>query len=763
MNTTIEDGRILTPAPFTEGLHAWSRGDGMAGTPGYEDAADASVIDDDPDFGDALELVKTESTQKLRYRDRIAITPGRYLRISARVKAIAGSLPSVRIAGWAGRGDDAGVGGLVETGPSRSLPPDGNVVEIAAIVGVGARRGVDMVWGVAPTYGYFGLDLIGPSGGVVRIEGLKIEDVTGTYLRGMIPVVDVLDFGATGDGSTDDSAAFEAADRAANGSEIFVPAGVYHLARDVRIDARIRFEGTVTQPRNRKFVLRKNFDLATYIDAFGDEVDAFKKAFQALLAAADHASLDMCGRRVETYAPVDMADAANRSTFEIRRTIRNGQFNVKPSTAWKTRAVSSQGRYDPSSNRTRLSDVDNVADIEVGSLVTGHGVGREVYVRSKHDETRLIELSQPLHGADPRQSYTFSRFRYVLDFSGFDKLSKLTLDNVELFMGGIASGILMAPEGETFQMRDCSFGKPMDRGISSHGRGCQDLQIDRCHFLSDEQQALATQRKSVGFNINANDAKIRDNRFQRLGTTMVLNGAGHLIVGNHWFQGDRGINTPRVAGVVFTQTNPKTILTGNYLDNSFVEMTNQHEAFPGMESQFSFGGLSMTGNIFTVNNSADDFAWIVIKPFGPDYFLHGLSVTGNVFRSLGGQVDRVEKVDMSIAPLDCSRYRMIEFTGNTFHNVRQETINPATLEFEQPTPERFWTLDPSSWLPFGGWTRTVAGVAASNTIRDDADQPLHDLPLTTTREGADSNRLKLRWCRPAKGKVQVTVRCDKPF
>ena len=39
-----------------------------------------------------------------------------------------------------------------------------------AIVGVGARAGVDMGWGTVPVFGHFGLDLVGANGGAIRIE-----------------------------------------------------------------------------------------------------------------------------------------------------------------------------------------------------------------------------------------------------------------------------------------------------------------------------------------------------------------------------------------------------------------------------------------------------------------------------------------------------------------------------------------------------------------------------------------------------------------
>jgi hypothetical protein len=62
-------------------------------------------------------------------------------------------------------------------------------------------------------------------------------------------------------------------------------------------------------PDDKRLILRKNFCLPSYIDAFGDEVQAFRKAFQALLNFSDHESLDLGGRRIEVTAPIDMQAA----------------------------------------------------------------------------------------------------------------------------------------------------------------------------------------------------------------------------------------------------------------------------------------------------------------------------------------------------------------------------------------------------------------------------------------------------------------------
>jgi len=763
MNKAITDGLVLMPPPFANGLAAWSREDGTPGTASYDGAADASFVQADQDFGGCLELLKTEGTQRLRWSGETPILPGCYLRVSARIKAISGNLPTARIAAFAGGAGGAEVTGLTTTGPEVTLTSYGEIVEISAIVGTGVRTGNDLQWTPAALYGHFGLDLTGPNGGVVRIDDLRIEDVTAVFHRKMMDWVDVKDYGAIGDGTADDSAAFEAADAAANGRDVLVSEGVYRLGSNVTFESAVRFEGTVVMQEDRRLILQKNFDLPTYIDAFGDEVLAFKKAFQALLNFSDHESLDLGGRRIELDAPIDMQAALNTDTiFEIRRVIRNGQFNVVPGPAWDTEEFTSSASYNPS-NPLRLTDVANVANIPVGSLVTGAGVGREVYVKARNVGAGTIDLSLPLYGPASSQTYTFRRFKYVLDFSGFAKLSKFTLTDIEFDCNGVASGILLAPEGNTFHLKDCFVTKPRFRGVTSIGAGCQDLQIDRCHFTSDEQQTAATDRVSLGFNVNANDAKIRDNRFQRLGTTMVLHGNGHLIVGNHWFQGDNVTDGPRVAGCVFTETNVKSVITGNYIDNSFIEWTNEHDATPDFGTEFSFGGLTVTGNIFTVNDAAPWFSWIVVKPYGAGHFLQGLSVTGNTFKSLSGQIGRVEQVDDSFASLDFGRTRNVEFSGNSFNSVSQNTINPVTLEFNQPSVASSWVLDVSGYLPFGGWSREVTAVVTEGPIVNGSSQTVFALPYATTLEGANNNLIRLSWPEPVSGRVHVTARVDRPI
>ncbi|MGB3250420.1 MAG: glycosyl hydrolase family 28-related protein, partial [Tabrizicola sp.] len=321
MNKAITDGLVLMPPPFSAGLNLWSREDGVPGSGSYQGQPNAALVTNDQDFAGCLELQKTEATQKLRSFAQTPIQPGLYLRVTARVKAVSGNLPSVRIAAWAGDVSGVNVAGLVQTGPTVALTSYGQVVTVSAIISPASRTGVDLPWSLQSIYAHVGLDLTGANGGVVRIDDIVVEDVTEVFIRKLMDWVDVRDYGALGNGATNDAAAFLAADAAAQGREILVPSGVFRLTSDVTINSRIRFEGTLSMPANRKLTLTRNFDLDTYGQAFGSELEGFKRALQALFFFTDYVTLDLSGRRVDIPEPIDVAALAGITSFSSRRVV----------------------------------------------------------------------------------------------------------------------------------------------------------------------------------------------------------------------------------------------------------------------------------------------------------------------------------------------------------------------------------------------------------------------------------------------------------
>jgi hypothetical protein len=760
MNKAITDGVVLMPPPFEAGLDMWSSQNGTPGSDTYATAANAGFVPADQDFGGCLEMQKTQTVQRLRYMGETPLLPGCYLRITARVKAVSGALPTVRIAGWAGGAGGVNVATVIQTGPPVSLQSYGRVTEVSAIVGAGARNGVNMVWGGQTLYGHFGLDLTGPNGGILRIDDLVIEDITSVFHRDMMNWVDVRDYGAAGDGVTDDWAAFVAADQAAAGRRILVSKGSFYLGQSLTINNRIQFEGTLTMPVDAILSLTRDFDLPAYIDAFGNEVLAFRKAFQALLNNVDHEALDLGGRRIQIRGPIDMAAAVpNRTQFAQRRVIRNGQFFCEENAAWTPEVFTSQASYalnDP----LRLTGVANVANIPVGSLVEGNGVGREVYVRARDVGAGEITLSAPLYDAAGTQNYTFRRFKYVLDFSGFAQLSRLIISDVEFLCGGRASGIMLSPTGLTFQVKECFFTTPRDRGITSIGLGCQGMLIDRCQLRSNETGLLAQDRTSIGLNANGSDVKLRDNRITQFRHFAVLGGTASIITGNHWYQGDNAPGGVRTGGLILTSSHNRATITGNYIDNCFIEWTNEHNHQPNFGSEFSFSALSVTGNIFQAIDVAPWFRFFVVKPHGTGHFISGLTITGNVFRAIRGDIDRIEAVDTSFANLDFSRMRNILVAGNTFNAVVQGIQNPVTIQHVQNTAAETWVVNGAGPLPFGGRARQVEAIVARGPIRNASNVLRYDMPHALSEQGPDRNLVHLGWSQAVRGTVGVTMRID---
>ncbi|WP_121630531.1 right-handed parallel beta-helix repeat-containing protein [Tropicibacter alexandrii] len=763
MNKAITDGLVFMPPQFAvDTLGQWSRGDGTPGSDTYASLPSAAFVPADQDFGGCLEIQKTTSTQKLRYMGQTPLPTGCYLRITARVKCTGGALPTVRIAAWAGNAGGNAVTGIDLTGPQVTLQNYGEIVEVTAIVGAGDRGGVDMVWGNEPIYGHFGLDLTGPNGGVVRIDDIEIEDVTGVFLRDMLGWVDVRDYGAKGDGSTDDTAAFVAADNAANGRRVLVSAGTYRLAQSVTMNSRVVFEGTLTMPTDAILSLTKDFSLPVYIDAFGgDEELAFKKAVQSLMNGADHESLDMAGRRVSITEPLDLQAAVpNRLFYAQRRVIRNGQLRAEGTTAWDKDVVTSAATYS-ASNDGKLTQVNNAANIQVGSLVEGAGVGREVYVRSVNVSAQEVTLSQPLSDAVGRQTYTFTRFKYMLDLSNFERLNVFELEGIEFQCNAVASGILLPPLGAINVIRNCVFNRPGDRGITSIGDGCQGMLIDHCQFLSNEGGLLSQNRTSIGLNTNANDVKIRNCRASQFRHFAVISGAHNILSGNHFFQGDDASNGTRSAGIVITTRACNTQITGNYIDNAFIEWTNEREPEPDYTGGFGFAGLSVTNNVMLASNVAPWFSHIVIKPYGSGHFVNGMNVSGNTFRCVQATMYRAERVDTTYAPLDLTRMRGVNFQGNTYHNIVSGGENPLRIQHSQNSHDATWEVDTLYRLPFEGYALDVESVVTRSRPRNPSNVSKFDMPYTLTEQGGQKDKVHLVWNEPMVGDVTVVVRMDK--
>lgn len=761
MNKAVTEGLVLMPPPFSAGLSVWSRTDGRPGSPTYNGFANAAFVPSDPDFGGCLEILKTEAIQRVRWMGQSPILPGCFLQVTVRIKVLSGSLPSVRIAGYAASAGGALVGSVPGFAQTVNLTEYGTVVEVRGIIGSANRGGVDLPWpGVA--FGHLGLDLTGPNNGLIRIDDIQIEDVTSYWLRDLIPAVDVRDYGAIGNGVADDRGAFVAAAAAASGRSLLVSAGTYFIGSTLSIGVPVQVQGIVTMPANQRLQLTRSYDLPTYAAIFGDDEEGLRRGLQALFHFTDHVTFDLRGRRVRVFRPIDLSALSGLTAFAQRRQLANGQIEVEPDAAWNTQTLTAQASYATGAPFT-LSNVANIANIPVGARVSGVGVGREVYVRAKNVGAGTLILSQQLHGGSGTRTYTFSKFQHVLDFSGFATLDRFEVANVEFLLKGLASGVSLPTDGAIFGLRSCTFNRPRDKAVTSIGSGCQGLLIDNCQFLSNEMAAAAQTRTTIAVNSAGNDVKLRNCRVVRFRHFAVMGGSGNIIMGNHFFQGDTQQPGLRTAGIVLTKVNLLTTISGNYVDNASIELTNEHTANPNWNNQFSFGGLTMTGNFFLCSGVTTGFRFFVVKPYGTGHFLNGLQVNGNVFRTLSGGIVRVEGVDTAFADLDSSRHRNVVWENNAYNGITVTAESPLVVRHNQTTAAVNWTINTGGKLPFGGRARTVPSFVMEGAANGPGNEVRTSLPYVNINQGANGDQVRLTWPSTTRGRVVMTIRVDNPI
>jgi hypothetical protein len=421
--------------------------------------------------------------------------------------------------------------------------------------------------------------------------------------------------------------------------------------------------------------------------------------------------------------------------------------------------VTSQGSYS-AYYQTRLSNVTNVANIQVGSLVEGVGVGREVYVRAVNISAQQITLSQPLYAAEGTQEYVFTRFQYLLDFSGFGSLHKLCFSDIEFQCNVKANAIMLPQTGWLFQLRDCYITRPRHRAITSIGTGCQGMLIDNCFFHTAENKQKAQDRESIVLNTNGNDVKLRNNWASQFRHFAVIGGSYNVISGNHIYQGDTVKDGLRLAGIVLAQANISSTIVGNYIDNCSLEWTNEHDATPDYDVGFGFSALSITNNVFLCGDTADWFSYIVLKPYGSGHSISGLDISGNSFRAVNGKIDRVERVDTSFADIDYSKLQDIRIAGNSFHNIRAHMTNPVIKHHRQNSLDTTWRVNFDGDLPFKGHARSVTSVVVTGTLKNGSNVTRYTSPSVQTSRGGKKDELELKWDERVVGTVTVTARVD---
>ena len=136
-------------------------------------------------------------------------------------------------------------------------------------------------------------------------------------------------------------------------------------------------------------------------------------------------------------------------------------------------------------------------------------------------------------------------------------------------------------------------------------------------------------------------------------------------------------------------------------------------------------------------------------------------MTGNVFRTLNGNIDRIEGVNTTFADLNYGTMRNVTISGNTFNGITTPCYNPVTITHTEASDNGSWTVDFNDHLPFQGRTRTVESVVPISQILSGSTR-IHGLPYVSLGQGTNGDQVKVNWQNSCRGSISITARMDKP-
>ena len=277
--------------------------------------------------------------------------------------------------------------------------------------------------------------------------------------------------------------------------------------------------------------------------------------------------------------------------------------------------------------------------------------------------------------------------------------------------------------------------------------------------MSAEQSIPVASRKTIAFNVNDNDAKIRNNRAVRFKTLWRFGCRWLYHLWKSLFQGDNQATSDRTAGIVIARNFTNTVITGNYIDNCFIEWSDELDPSPDGSGQ-AFSGLTISNNFCLFSHLDYWFNAIRLVPYNSGHTIDGLTITGNSFKCSSGNIDRIEGVDTTFASLDTENIKEFIMKDNSFINIDNPTPNPVTLEVEKTSANDTWAVELENHLPFGLKAKNVTSIVAKGAIRNASNQNIFTQPYTLVEQGNGDNEVAIKWSTAVKGSVVCTVRGD---
>lgn len=357
-----------------------------------------------------------------------------------------------------------------------------------------------------------------------------------------------------------------------------------------------------------------------------------------------------------------------------------------------------------------LSDqlvVASTASLSAGMEVTGTGLSRGTYIKSV-DSLTTVTLNTLAWTVGTAQSYTFTKHQFMLNWRKFQDLARSYLWGNQLNCAGFCGGVQYALDGVSNWMVMNRFTQLKERGFVDYWRGSGGLNFAQ----NDLTFSAATQASAHGVVTTSNDFKFLGNRVTTCKHHQIHHGGGILINGNHWWGGDN-------AGLVMTGREYKSTVIGNYIDNNWIELSDEAANLAAGEKYI--GLINITGNHFTSNNApAASWRFIKVAPHIVDRQLAEIDFTGNTLKDFanGSIPFRIDGIDTTNGTIDHTVRKRVFFANNGFKGIGHITADPHTqiVVIEDGDDDDTFDADFDNMLPFEGRAQQCTAFVPHNTF-----------------------------------------------
>ena len=387
-------------------------------------------------------------------------------------------------------------------------------------------------------------------------------------------IINVKDFGAVGDGVTDDTAAIQAALNASNNVEpVLIPKGNYVLTSTLTAFCPVIFNGVISVSS----LSSVRFKLKSQPIVFND----YRKIYMGTQWTNPNSLL----------AGIALQRAVDELAESLRYHTLDGEgASVALGHSIKVNSFPAAGLFG------RYKTIQNLTVV----LRSDFGI--------RNTTTQVVTQSA--------QAYAFD-----ISAPTAPKAFGFSFNNVTIYGQKYGNGIYYGSQnGIDATIENCNLVNFYEKGITS----IHPIKISKCQLGGGEFVLRDADRITTGIELYAGDSEILDTTVSYCKTGIYTEGGTLVLMGTHIFNGSTDNKSP-----ILWVNNPNADMraTGCYFDNGPIWI------YPLSSGSDTFGRCIFDSSVFTwASKSAGNRSWVVAKPTQPGAKLRGIITTGCQFR-----------------------------------------------------------------------------------------------------------------------------------